>query len=333
MLRSPPHRGADRNTGQPNPYSTTLVAPSQGRGSKHLTDREDRKRVGSPPHRGADRNNKAERIAGLARSRPLTGARIETRVSTSKCERSIGVAPSQGRGSKPLERMVITTMRASPPHRGADRNMEDVVEAAFDGCRPLTGARNETVWVRFSSTITGSRPLTGARIETRSSRTRPKTTGVAPSQGRGSKRPMLGAEALEDRVAPSQGRGSKLRKTADRPDGGASPPHRGADRNIVLAPHSASNVWSPPQRGADRNPPRPGLSLARACRPLTGARIETCSSWCCSSGYWSPPHRGADRNLFVHPTEFERAPSPPHRGASVRGRRDRRSAADARRQR
>ncbi len=119
---SPPHRGADRNTasvqteivagGRPltgarietptlgQTLSITSVAPSQGRGSKHLhgedggvimvspphrgadrncrPTRTDQRGAESPPHRGADRNHGESCRERQAPCRPLTGARIET---------------------------------------------------------------------------------------------------------------------------------------------------------------------------------------------------------------------------------------------------------------
>ena len=58
----------------------------------------------------------------LDRSRPLTGARIETSIG------SVNLALAQG----------------SPPHGGADRNAAEADEFDREEGRPLTGARIET---------------------------------------------------------------------------------------------------------------------------------------------------------------------------------------------
>ncbi len=224
----------------------------------------------------------------------------------------------------------------SPPHRGADRNDQAMIDGEVALSRPLTGARIETLGCGNSTTVIPSRPLTGARIETSIAVLVSRLIFVAPSQGRGSKRasdeamhanhcrPLTGArietikaqiKRLSDLVAPSQGRGSKLSAIRSVGTGIVSPPHRGADRNRAC-PCRSIRTMSPPHRGADRNPYWEYVH--------SGARE-------------SPPHRGADRNVTFapdpitghlvapsqgrgsKPTDTVRiAPwhgSPPHRGA------------------
>ena len=166
--RSPPHRGVDRN-------SLTLDAPL---------------RAGlSPPHRGVDRNEIAARRMHVDHRRPLTGAWIET-ISRSRSrtgrrsspphrgvdrnnDRSPGpalahgVAPSQGRGSKPRRRARRYRILRSPPHRGVDRNRPGRRRRRLGVRRPLTGAWIETSLVSLDATLKEGRPLTGAWIETR----------------------------------------------------------------------------------------------------------------------------------------------------------------------
>ena len=145
--------------------SSRLVAPSQGRGSKHRRLEIDLDwTTKSPPHRGVDRNlsiwavikpsfrapsqgrrNSTTRSTPLRRRRPLTGAWIETTRWTSGSRIMLGVAP----------------------HRGVDRN-----------CRHATAVPCGRQ----------RRPLTGAWIETPRRAPPAGRTQVAPSQGRGSKR-------------------------------------------------------------------------------------------------------------------------------------------------
>ncbi len=54
----------------------------------------------------------------------------------------------------------------SPPHGGADRNVDVVGFRGGSAGRPLTGARIETLYLANRVAIGHSRPLTGARIET-----------------------------------------------------------------------------------------------------------------------------------------------------------------------
>ncbi len=250
---SPPHRGADRNTAEQVAGDQPRCRPLTGariETAAHAHSSSAARR--SPPHRGADRNSADLTIEVVAECRPLTGARIETG-GCDGCLVRACVAPSQGRGSKHgTQRDDAHRRSASPPHRGADRNLSSPDQRLHTLRRPLTGARIETTCSASSSprrTVAPSqgrgskprpdrtssraagRPLTGARIETASISSPGRGSMVAPSQGRGSKllegllalplqgRPLTGARIetglarrVHDaqRVAPSQGRGSKL---------------------------------------------------------------------------------------------------------------------------
>src|SRR6266404_3791366 len=122
---SPPHGGADRNLWRKDHISFLLVAPSRGRGSKHLALDAGLEEVGRP-----SRGRGSKHLSGLeydvVPGRPLTGARIETPNSSSsrlKC----GVAPSRGRGSKLDGYEAKLHGGKSPPHGGADRNIQSMI--------------------------------------------------------------------------------------------------------------------------------------------------------------------------------------------------------------
>ncbi len=141
------------------------------------------------------------------RGRPFTGARIET-VGRSRpwapqgsplhggadrnsmdcgTSRTSPVAPSRGRGSKPVGLNAGSTNDRSPLHGGADRNQLTRIVGGGTACRPFTGARIETLnkarelqlahvapsrgrgskrQRRSTATLKVCRPFTGARIET-----------------------------------------------------------------------------------------------------------------------------------------------------------------------
>ena len=228
---------------------SVAVALSRGRGSKQ---------------HGRRRHRHVE-------GRPLTRARIETRLPTTSPCGTI-VALSRGRGSKRHAQRDRTETAGSPSHEGADRNY------VFPG----------------TPSDTQRRPLTRARIETsrRSGRARP--AGVALSRGRGSKRRTAGGRAHDAQVALSRGRGSKHRRqprpahhhrrpltrarieTATRTRLAASwavalsrgrgskyagnsfhsrpsrsPSHEGADRNILSCTAPIRTSTSPSHEGAD----------------------------------------------------------------------------------
>ena len=103
------HRGADRNVLLLPVSSFVVVAPSQGRGSKHV-------------HASAFR---------IMRCRPLTGARIETTLDPHLVDPHRS-PPHRGADRNMMARCASTLVRTSPPHRGADRN---TVIVSTDGSR------------------------------------------------------------------------------------------------------------------------------------------------------------------------------------------------------
>ncbi len=97
-----PHGGVDRNRdARGDDPRRAGVAPSRGRGSKHRADGPLSDAEESLPHGGVDRNRPRRRSSSMPRRRSLTGAWIETR-SPAPSPRRRRVAPSRGRGSKPL---------------------------------------------------------------------------------------------------------------------------------------------------------------------------------------------------------------------------------------
>ncbi len=147
------------------PLSRPTVAPSRGRGLK--------------------RHRMRCFTGGLRR--PLTGARIETRL-WDLAEAMVRVAPSRGRGLKPrhdagggdavevapsrgrglkrAHRMTGIDVQRVAPSRGRGLKHQYPRPRIRSLRRPLTGARIETTvaapyWLRDER-----RPLTGARIET-----------------------------------------------------------------------------------------------------------------------------------------------------------------------
>ena len=238
LTMSPPRGGADRNShpakrlccdgrrplagarietrlrsvGRVGPW----VAPSRGRGSKPFQSRRSRQRP----------------------CRPLAGARIET-CRWIGCRASTAVAPSRGRGSKPNGAACGAQIGTSPPRGGADRNGCLRSELEIDPCRPLAGARIETIVVDPSSRMwmvvapsrgRGSKHQTGMDVRSeamsppRGGADRNKAGGRATPGAPG--RPLAGARietswvrlsGLTPAVAPLRGRGSKL----------SGRPHRG----------------------------------------------------------------------------------------------------------
>ena len=100
----------------------------------------------SPPHRGADRNSARRLLSGqLCTVAPSQGRGSKPPPGLRRSSRRGGVAPSQGRGSKQRELQGGAVEARSPPHRGADRNSSSVRAGICSPCRPLTGARIETL--------------------------------------------------------------------------------------------------------------------------------------------------------------------------------------------
>ena len=319
-----PLTGARIETVQPPSIGAShAVAPSRGRGSKPRHDERGNLFRGSPPHGGADRNLEPPQSAEAFRvapsrgrgskqailaprriepRRPLTGARIETfRGSSGRAPAQ--VAPSRGRGSKQQLHARRAVILASPPHGGADRNIN----------------------CALGYPMTNGRPLTGARIETSVRPCSRSTRSVAPSRGRGSKPRQVGAPLRRqlspphggaDRnhyrlmlvcgalVAPSRGRGSKHATSHRHHVVTASPPHGGADRNACHGSRCGSDCVAP-SRGRGSKLLHGSASSNQYIRPLTGARIETRPSRARPTTRSSPPHGGADRNGPGHATQRE----------------------------
>ena len=381
---SPPHRGVDRNPDQRRKRCCLDVAPSQGRGSKlsasgqwstpntqspphRGVDRngksnvEKAKAVESPPHRGVDRN--ADIMQGVVRSLVAPSQGRGSKRRWRRRPRLAGVvAPSQGRGSKQERAEIIVAGNLSPPHRGVDRNRSTATRARRAGWSPPHRGvdRNveirHAVWTRQLSPphrgvdrndigaghrpLLSCRPLTGAWIETSPAIGRWFGSRVAPSQGRGSKldrlprygaskqspphrgvdrnceqvmpwlstacRPLTGAwietlarsiDPSKSSVAPSQGRGSKRGRARDQARRRRSPPHRGVDRNSFLT--------------------RMRPSARR--RPLTGAWIETCRRRPARQGALVAPSQGRGSKLEQLAERQNLRMSPPHRGVDRNG--------------
>ncbi len=222
----------------------------------------------SPPHGGADRNCEVNRDR-------LTGGG--------------SVAPSRGRGSKRAPRGCNRpNPQVSPPHGGADRNYE-IRDPGVSRPRvspPHGGADRNAVAVLPIDRHSGCRPLTGARIETLGRIGQISAGGVVSPPHGGADRNLWRCCGWQGcpRVAPSRGRGSKPRwRFAPAHRGRVSPPHGGADRNERAGDLTmCEQVVSPPHGGADRN--LDDICHCRSflpCRPLTGARIETPD--CCAA--------------------------------------------------
>ena len=225
---SPPHGGADRNiprvfwtcacTSRPltgarietaTPRSAcrhTRVAPSRGRGSKHQLRARLPDDQRSPPHGGADRNL-SETLQPLdAQRRPLTGARIETSASW-RATAAPAVAPSRGRGSKPLPSHA-RLRRAGRPLTGARIETRDEPSTSRrDRVAPSRG-RGSKRMPRLALRLGLRRPLTGARIETASRQRLVEPIHPPPHGGADRNTPEQSA-ANDALVAPSRGRGSK----------------------------------------------------------------------------------------------------------------------------
>ena len=140
MPTSPLHGGVDRNLDRRDVEpDCRMVAPSRGRGSKHVVaDHRDDVRVVapsrgrgsklhgepyddaagmSPLHGGVDRNKTTALIVFCPRRRPFTGAWIETLPHPPPYRRAL-VAPSRGRGSKHLWAVRASTQMRVAPSRG-----------------------------------------------------------------------------------------------------------------------------------------------------------------------------------------------------------------------
>ncbi len=180
--------------------------------------------------------------------RPHPGARIET-IATRPARPVSGVAPTRGRGSKPLGpsgravRLVAPTRgrgskqvgnvcfdagQPSPPPGGADRNMLGVGSLSRRQPSPPPGGADRNQFSTAARNGAAGRPHPGARIETRRDGRPDCRRRVAPTRGRGSKLPPVRASEPGKTVAPTRGRGSKHHPGAAVAIGGGGRPHPGA---------------------------------------------------------------------------------------------------------
>ena len=180
-------------------------------------------------------------------------------------------------------------------------------------CRPLTGARIETIDAGRRARRSGSPPHGGADRNTSPAIVDQPRARFAPSRGRGSKqaarcraiaascRPLTGARIETFRLARYSAVG------LGRPLTGARIETRSGARSL--------GARGRPLTGAriETGHCRP-TGARRVVRPLTGARIETAIVRLASRSPCSPPHGGADRNAWPE-GPIRRRGSPPHGGA------------------
>jgi hypothetical protein len=147
----------------------------------------------------------------------------------------------------------------SPPHRGADRNLNTLVRILGDYGRPLTGARIETI---------------GGKENGEDGR-------VAPSRGRGSKRFGIRSHDADAPVAPSLGRGSKPTGAAGDIGFAESPPSRGRGSKQAKVMPLGRSLNVAPSRGRGSN---------TSSRPRPPGHAENRSRWwpACAGRYRSP---------------------------------------------
>ena len=160
-------------------------------------------------HGGVDRNPTTPAVHLSSTCRSFTGAWIETPVSTTSSEQPSAsllhggvdrntsrssswpapppVAPSRGRGSKQLGKVVRDLQRWSLLHGGVDRNSRSKIHASSARWSLLHGGVDRNSERILKPQMIKRRSFTGAWIETRRSRCRRQAKGVAPSRGRGSK--------------------------------------------------------------------------------------------------------------------------------------------------
>ena len=213
-----------------------------------------------------------------------------------QCVSPDAVAPSRGRGSKPLPILESVDLDMSLPHGGVDRNCAplhlrspNTMSLPHGGVdrNILLGTVGEPEIVA-PSRGRGSKPWPApAAPPPRSSlphggvdRNAFKTAAtwakrVAPSRGRGSKRDQWAADAgtyrrsLTGAWIETFGPGRNPRWI------GTSLPHGGVDRNCASGPHGVLGAESLPHGGVDRNYFKINDLSNTSRRSLTGAWIET----------------------------------------------------------
>ena len=242
------------------------------------------------------------------------------RIRHDRCRPS-AVAPSRGRGSKRMHAASRSTPRtSSPPHGGADRNMQLHADARRRLSVAPSRGRGSKRLCRLQAADPSGRPLTGARIETTSrrgmqtsarsspphggaDRNRPMRTGV---YGAATRRPLTGARietvdvAPADAartVAPSRGRGSKRVIRHDRRADRAGRPLTGAriETSVGARSHAYRRVAPSRGRGSKRSVARSSRRCAGVA-PSRGRGSKHCHGAIAVQPTASPPHGGADRN-------------------------------------
>ena len=265
-----PHGGVDRNLGYPDPAA-------------HLRE--------SLPHGGVDRNGAFAADAGVDRGRSLTGAWIETRTRRAPGPGAI-VAPSRGRGSKPL---------AGPLSPRGEY-----------GGRSLTGAWIETA--TSADMRSSNRSLPHGGVDRNAVMTpAAMLLAVAPSRGRGSKPTNGRPIAAHDTSLPHGGVDRNPDQNNSPPIGVTSLPHGGADRNRRESPisrtssgRSLTGAWIETLRTCTRTTSRPvAPSRGRRSKPLVDHGLRPVAA--------SLPHGGVDRNAVVG-RKLATEPSLPHGG-------------------
>ena len=172
------------------------------------------------------------------------------------------VAPSRGRGSKLRD--------PAPPRSYLQRR------PPRSRWSPPRGGADRNGGLARRQAGGRCRPLAGARIETRRRRVFQRPLPSPPRGGADRNSPPTSRCAPTAKVAPSRGRGSK--------------------RQVLRLRHGRRRRVAPSRgRGS-----KLGLCRLRRrcnlCRPLAGARIETCVRLCDPALSASPPRGGADRN-------------------------------------
>ena len=103
LASSPLHGGVDRNRlCEGCDQRSGIVAPSRGRGSKLGIRRDECDQQLSPLHGGVDRNGIGNRCQRLKIQSPLHGGVDRNPFGSMLCTDPRNVAPSRGRGSKPI---------------------------------------------------------------------------------------------------------------------------------------------------------------------------------------------------------------------------------------
>ncbi len=228
------------------------VAPSRGRGSKPATAMPRPRSPSSLPHGGADRNLLDNLVEpGPVGSLPHGGADRNGRPRRRVW--SVLVAPSRGRGSKQGHQGGVPHHHVVAPSRGrGSKHLVRHLVRQAPRSLPHGGADRN---------IAGDLDVSA---ET-----------VAPSRGRGSKLVHVGHELGLLLVAPSRGRGSKRAWTCIPPGSRRVAPSRGRGSKRLGEEVVRIRQQSLPHGGADRNSSSNALKTPMCCRSLTGARIET----------------------------------------------------------